>query len=62
VRKIDNENELLTVEEMGKVLKISRSKAYALTKQAGFPVIKFGKCVRISKKDLLKWLQKIEKL
>jgi len=60
VRKINNfsdENELLTVEEMGKLLKISRSKAYSLIKQAGFPIVKIGKCVRIHKKDLLKWLQ-----
>jgi len=42
---------------MGKLLKISRSKEYSLTKETGFPIIKIGKCVRISKKDLLKWLQ-----
>ena len=50
-------SELLTVQEMSKYLKISRSKAYALIKQAYFPIIKIGKCVRINKNELLKWLE-----
>ncbi len=50
-------NELLTVMEMAKLLKISRSKAYELVKQANFPIIKVGKCIRIDKNMLLNWLQ-----
>ena len=49
--------ELLTIEEMGKLLKISRSKAYMLIKQNGFPIIRIGKCIRINKNELLSWLQ-----
>lgn len=49
-------SDLLTVLDMAKLLKISRSKAYALTKEKGFPTIKIGKSVRIIKKELYKWL------
>lgn len=50
------ENELITVPEMAKILKISRSKAYDLIKQKDFPIIRIGKCVRIKKNAILSWL------
>jgi len=49
-------SDLLTVLDMAKLLKISRSKAYALVKEKNFPVIKIGKSIRITKKELYKWL------
>lgn len=49
-------SDLLTVLDMAKLLKISRSKAYALTKQKDFPSVKIGKSIRIIKKELYKWL------
>jgi excisionase family DNA binding protein len=49
-------NDLLTVPEMAKMLKISRSKAYALVKEKDFPIIKIGKCIRISQEKVLSWL------
>ena len=49
-------NDLLTVMEMAKLLKISRSKAYALTKEKDFPIIKIGKSIRVLKNELYKWL------
>lgn len=49
-------NELLTINEVAKILKISRSKAYSLTKEKGFPLIRIGKCIRVKEKDLQKWL------
>lgn len=49
-------NELLTINEIAKILKISRSKAYSLTKEKGFPLIRIGKCIRVKEKDLQKWL------
>lgn len=49
-------NELLTMNEVAKILKISRSKAYSLTQENDFPMIKIGKCIRVNKKDLYKWL------
>lgn len=55
---MDNSNtsELLTMNEVAKILKISRSKAYSLTQQNDFPMIKIGKCIRVKEKDLYKWL------
>ena len=52
----ENENILITVQEMASLLKISRSKAYELIKEKTFPIIKIGKCIRINKIELLKWL------
>lgn len=49
-------DELLTIKDMIELLKISRSKAYSLIRQDGFPIVKIGKCIRILKKDLLEWL------
>ena len=49
-------NDLLTVPEMAKMLKISSSKAYALVKEKDFPIIKIGKCIRISQEKVLSWL------
>lgn len=49
-------SDLLTVTEMAKLLKISRSKAYSLTKEKDFPIIKIGKSIRILKNELYKWL------
>lgn len=51
-----NDIVLLTVPEIAKLLKISRSKAYSLTQQKDFPLIKIGKCIRVKKEELLKWL------
>jgi len=53
---MNNENDLLTVLEMADVLKISRSKAYEIIKEKTFPIIKIGRCIRISKKELFNWL------
>jgi len=48
--------EILTIPEISKLLKISRSKAYALTKEQGFPIIRMGKSIRVIKSELLNWL------
>lgn len=49
-------SDLLTVLDMAKLLKISRSKAYSITKEKNFPLIKIGKCIRIKKEELFKYL------
>lgn len=56
MNKVESGNDLITVPEMANMLKISRSKAYALVKEKGFPIIKIGKCIRISQKSVLSWL------
>lgn len=54
----DNGVHLLTVNEMAKILGIGRSSAYELCRQQEFPVIRIGKCIRISKKALLDWIER----
>lgn len=56
MEEVGRGNDLLTVPEMAKMLKISRSKAYALVKEMDFPIIKIGKCIRISQEKVLSWL------
>lgn len=50
-------DKLLTIKELSQKLNISRSKAYSLTKDITFPVIRIGKCIRISENALNLWLQ-----
>jgi len=57
MEEVGRGNDLLTVPEMAKMLKISRSKAYALVKEKDFPIIKIGKCIRISQEKVLSWLK-----
>lgn len=49
--------EFINILEMARLLRISRSKAYELVKIENFPIIKIGKCIRINKEELFKWLQ-----
>ena len=48
---------LLTVPELANFLKVSRTKAYELVHTEGFPVIRLGRCMRISKEALINWLE-----
>ena len=57
ISNFDNLPEMLTILEVGKILRLSRSKAYNLSKQDKFPIIKIGKCIRVSKYDLVQWLK-----
>lgn len=59
---MNKENGLITVLEMAELLRISRSKAYMLVKETTFPIIKIGKCIRISKMELKNWLNKNKNL
>lgn len=52
------EKTVLTVSEMANALKISRSKAYQLTRTKGFPIAKIGKRVLIPYQKLIEWLEK----
>lgn len=46
-----------TVEEIGKMLGISRTKAYQLTKSE-LKVIRIGRCVRIPAEQLNEWVKR----
>ena len=47
---------LLTIPVVAKILAVSRPTVYALIDTEGLPIIKFGRCVRISPISLQKWL------
>lgn len=53
---INESNEIMTVEDLASFLRISRVKSYELVKQKGFPSIKIGRTIRISRTALLQWL------
>ena len=48
----------MTVKEMGMYLGISTGKAYELVKSAGFPVIRIGRKVLVSKEGLVRWVER----
>lgn len=49
--------EILTVEETAKYLKICRVNAYNLFNTNGFPCIRIGKSMRVYKTDLLEFVR-----
>jgi predicted DNA-binding transcriptional regulator AlpA len=60
--------EILTVDEVAAMLKISKSKVYELANarnRAGdlrenpLPVVKFGSCVRFRRSDIEAWVEKL---
>jgi len=49
---------LITVDEAAQMLSMGRTKLYDLIRYEGFPVVRFGKMVRIRPSDLQEWLEK----
>lgn len=49
-------DEILTVPEMAKLLKISSKTAYDWTHIEGFPCVKIGNCTRIPRALLMEWV------
>lgn len=49
---------ILTIPEVAKYLKLSKSKAYYLVKRNELPHIRIGRNVRVLEGDLLVWIQK----
>ena len=49
---------VMTVEEMGKELGISRATAYELSQRPDFPSFYIGRRVLVSRDGLLKWIEK----
>ncbi len=47
---------LLTIEETMQVTKLGRTKIYALIRQEGLPVHRFGRRVLINPEELKQWL------
>ena len=49
---------VMTVEEMGKELGISRTTAYDLVQRPDFPSFSIGRRILVSRDGLLKWIEK----
>lgn len=56
----DNEKRVYYVEDIQKILGISKTTAYALIKEAPFRVVHIGNAIRISKADFDRWLDNPE--
>jgi excisionase family DNA binding protein len=52
------EDPLLTIPEVARYLKISKSKLYSLVSKEEIPHLKIGRNVRIRHKDLQAWIEK----
>ena len=50
-------DEILTLEEAGRLLKLSRSTLYGLAQRKKIPAYKIGKSWRFVKAFLMKWLE-----
>ncbi|KZO01258.1 helix-turn-helix domain-containing protein [Pseudobacillus badius] len=51
----------LTADDLASLLKISKPKAYELMKQDGFPLIQFGRSMRVSHDEFFQWLNTLTK-
>jgi excisionase family DNA binding protein len=54
---MDESHEYLKVPEVAEVLRISRSRAYELVSGGEIPAVKIGRSVRVSRKELDRWLE-----
>jgi excisionase family DNA binding protein len=48
---------MLTVSQVRQLLRLSKPKAYGLLQIPGFPVVRFGKAIRVPRQALLDWLE-----
>ena len=54
---MDQQHEWLKVPEVAEVLRIARSRAYELVADGEIPAVKIGRSVRVSRKELDRWLE-----
>lgn len=57
-KSIDQLPITLNADEVAMVLGISRAKAYSLMHSAGFPTLRIGKRMVVSKDKLLEWVER----
>jgi excisionase family DNA binding protein len=55
---LEQVGDVFSVKDLGSIMNVSMPTAYALTHQKGFPTIKVGKSIRISKGAFSRWLEK----
>ncbi len=54
---MDEQHEWLKVPEVAKLLRVARSRAYELVADGEIPAVKIGRSVRVSRKELDRWLE-----
>lgn len=52
---IESLPEIITIQEVQKILRIGRSQAYELARRKDFPKLPIDKPIRVPKKEFLKW-------
>jgi predicted DNA-binding transcriptional regulator AlpA len=57
MENINNIDEILTVEDTAKFLKICRVNAYNLFNSTNFPSFKIGRSLRVCKSDLINYVR-----
>jgi excisionase family DNA binding protein len=57
VRDVESLPLVLTLRHVQDVLGISRPKVYELAHTRGFPVVRFGRTIRIQREAFLRWLE-----
>jgi excisionase family DNA binding protein len=53
----DQRHEYLKVPEVAEVLRIARNRAYELVAEGEIPSVRIGRSVRVSRKELERWLE-----
>lgn len=53
----EKQHEWLKVPEVAKVLRIARSRAYELVADGQIPSVRIGRSVRVSRRELERWLE-----
>jgi excisionase family DNA binding protein len=54
---MDEQQDWLKVPKVAEVLRIARSRAYELVAGGKIPAVKIGRSVRVSRKELDRWLE-----
>jgi len=54
--RVDKGHEYLKVPEVAGVLRIARGRAYELVAEGEIPSVRIGRSVRVSRRDLERWL------
>jgi excisionase family DNA binding protein len=56
VKDVQDLPAVLKMAQLQQLLGISRPKAYDLAKRRGFPVVRFGRALRVPRDALMRWL------
>ncbi len=54
---MDEQHEYLKVPEVARIIRVARSRAYELVAEGEIPSVRIGRSVRVSRRDLDRWLE-----